>query len=405
MRYPLALGLLVAPTLAVAEDDGTTSQPVPTSETAKAVIGGSAAPPGKWPDAVAVMWSGDQGCTGTLVAPTVVLTAGHCIYDPNDLPNQVLVGASALSKVSEGQMISIQKSIEYPNSWNTVDAGILILSQPATVAPRPIASGWAKFDIKNGASVQLVGFGTTDRNGSRPTDALMEATTTITDHDCSMSPDCNTGARPDGELIAGGMGIDTCPGDSGGPVYLDTPYGAFVTGITSRGFETSRYACSDGGVYGRADKIVDWIEQQSGVKVARGPAPSAEPITVVRGDGETQIVHNDPKQGAEHAYEITTPPAHVKAAVRSDGRVRVCGVAGMTGGDEFIVTVTDTTTTDAARSLPTKITVLLEDGSGDDDCNPMAFSDDGGCCDTRRSASGSIPLAFAVLLVLRRRRK
>src|SRR5512138_3522047 len=41
------------------------------------IVGGSEVPAGKWPDAVAVL--GAQGsCTGTLIAPTVVLTAGHC---------------------------------------------------------------------------------------------------------------------------------------------------------------------------------------------------------------------------------------------------------------------------------------------------------------------------------------
>ena len=38
---------------------------------------------------------------------------------------------------------------------------------------------------------------------------------------------------PDGELGAGGMGIDTCPGDSGGPLYLPTDFGTFLAGVTS----------------------------------------------------------------------------------------------------------------------------------------------------------------------------
>ncbi len=50
------------------------------------VIGGSNAPAGKWPDVVAILFPDGSGgadtqeCTGTLVAPTVALTAGHC-YD------------------------------------------------------------------------------------------------------------------------------------------------------------------------------------------------------------------------------------------------------------------------------------------------------------------------------------
>ncbi len=397
------LALFALPAIAAAENGDVSDEPhVQTSESHQAVIGGAAAPAGKWPDAVAVMWGGQQACTGTLIAPTVVVTAGHCIG--NDPPDGVLVGASALSRPQEGQTISVMKAVEYPNSWNTVDAGILILSQPATTTPRAIASGWAKFDIKNGAAVQLVGFGTTDRNGNRPTDSLMEAATTITDFNCSTSPGCNSGARPDGELGAGGMGIDTCPGDSGGPVYLTTEYGAFLTGITSRAYDNANVACSDGGIYGRPDKIMDWIETQAGLKLTRGPEPSAELITVVGGDaGETMVQHNDPKSGAMHTYEITTAPMYAKAAVREDGLVRVCGAPGIVGGDELIVTVTDTA--DPTRSLPAKVSILMQEGDATD-CDPEAFGDDGGgCCDTRRSAGGSIPLALVVLLVLRRRRK
>lgn len=402
MRRSVVLAWCATPALAFAEDGGRASEPVVTSEVHQAVIGGTAAPAGKWPDAVAVMWGREQACTGTLIAPNVVLTAGHCIsYDP---PDRVLVGASALSRPEEGQTITIQRAIEYPNSWNTVDAGLLILSQPATVTPRTIATGWARFDIKNGAAVQLVGFGTTDRNGSRPTDSLMEAATTITDYNCTTKPGCNAAARPDGELGAGGMGIDTCPGDSGGPVYLMTPYGAFLTGITSRAYDDATYYCSEGGIYGRPDKIFDWIEQQIGAKLPRGPEPSAEPITVVGGDaGETKIEPNDPV-GMEHAFEITTPPTYVRAAVREDGLVRVCGVPGMAGTDELVVTVTDKA--DPARALPVTVSVVMEQGTGAEDCDPEAFGDDGGgCCDTRRNAAGSLPLALAVLLVLRRRRQ
>src|SRR5687767_13978296 len=96
MRYSALLGFVVlVPVFAVAEDGGKTEAPGVTTEQSKAVIGGAAAPAGKWPYTVAVMWSGEQGCTGTLVAPTVVITAGHCVAD--GAPDAILVGASALS--------------------------------------------------------------------------------------------------------------------------------------------------------------------------------------------------------------------------------------------------------------------------------------------------------------------
>ena len=405
MRLSIGIALTLVPASALAEDGGATSSTPPlTSSRDQAVIGGSAAPAGKWPDAAAVLWGGQQGCSGTLIAPNVVVTAGHCVL-ADDPPDQVLVGASALSKAAEGQTSSILEAIEYENSQSTIDVGLLVLAQPVTgIEPRAIATGWAKLDIQNGAAVQLVGFGTVDRDAHQPTDSLMEAATTITDFNCTVMAGCAPAARPDGELGAGGMGIDTCPGDSGGPVYLLTDYGSFLTGITSRGYETNQYNCSEGGIYERPDKVIDWMEQAAGVTLARGPTPAVLPIAVVRGGGgETVIEPNDPKS-TEHGYAVTRQPGHGMAAVRDDGTVRVCADPAYTGEDTAEVMVTDKA--NPARALPVVVPITIDDGDPPDECDVNDFSGDGGgCCDTGRSSGGSIPLAMAVLLVLRRRRK
>lgn len=399
MRFALSVALLAVPVAAFAEDDPATSLPH-VGDTTRAVIGGSPAPAGKWPDAVALRESGSQFCTGTLIAPTVVVTAGHCVL--GSTIDDVLVGATALSRTSEGEVIRVSKATEYPDSQSTIDAAVLVLATPATTAPRAIATGWARFDVKNGAPVALVGYGTTDRDGTVPTDALLEATTTITDASCTASAGCNVKARPDGELGAGGMGIDTCPGDSGGPVYLTTPYGDFLVGITSRGYDNNQYYCSEGGIYARADKIVRWVEETTGVTLTHGPEPTAEPITTVRGVGaETTIAPNDPA-GGMHTYAIVTQPQYGTAAVNADGVVRVCPRKDVVGGDSVVVSVTDQS--NPTRTVNAVVGVTITDGSPDDDCDPNDFGDGGGCCDTRRSASGSIPLALGVLLLLRRRR-
>ncbi len=407
MRLRLGLVLTLVPAVALAEDRGSTPAPHVTTSGGQAVIGGSAAPAGKWPDTVALLWNGFEGCSGTLIAPNAVLSAGHCLDDGRgglDLPDAVLVGASALSRPSEGELMSVTTGYIYPSYLTTIDASILILSTPSTVEPRAVASGWARLDISNGAAVQLVGFGTTDRDGQISTDALMEASTTITDFNCSVMAGCEPGARPNGELGAGGDGIDTCPGDSGGPVYLLTAYGSYLAGITSRGYESNQYSCSEGGIYARPDKIVDWIEEKVGGPIKRGPEPAVLPITVLRGDaGETVIEPNDPKS-TKHGYAITQQPGHGTAAARDDGTVRVCADPGFTGQDATEVTITDKA--DPSRALTVVVPITIEDGEPPDSCDVNDFGGDGGgCCDTRRSAGGSIPLAMVVLLVMRRRRK
>jgi hypothetical protein len=236
---------------------------------------------------------------------------------------------------------------------------------------------------------------------------LQEAMSTITDFDCSSSSGCNAAAMPDGELGAGGMGIDTCPGDSGGPMYLTTSYGNFLAGATSRGYSNAQFDCSEGGIYERPDKIVDWIEQAAGVPVERGPTPYADPIMVVHGDGgETMIDANDPKD-VGHGYAITTPPAHGTAKVREDGRVRVCvDPTAAAGTDQLTVLVSDATT--ASRAVSIIIPIQIADGTAAASCDLDTFTvgeNSGGCCDSGRSAGGSLPLALGVLVALRRRRR
>jgi endonuclease G len=374
------------------------------------VIGGGNAAAGKWPDVAAVLFpvrTGDQAdCTGTLIAPTVVLTAGHCYtaIDP-PLPDNVLIGTSSLARPSEGETIGVLRGIAFPDADTSIDVAVLVLARASIRTPRALATGWARVDIANGAAVSLVGFGATNKDGDDFVAELQEASTTITDFACQTSSGCRPAAQPAGELGAGGMGIDTCPGDSGGPLYLVTGYGAFLAGVTSRSYDDATFTCSEGGIYERPDKVVDWIEAVAGVPVARGPEPFAAPIVAVRGDGgETQIDVNDPRSNG-HQFAITTPPAHGTAKVRGDGAVRVCtDPAAAPGNDALVVTITDTQ--HAGRALPIAIQIQIQDGAAAASCDFAGFDDDGGgCCDTRGAgrSGAAIPLAIGLVALVRRR--
>src|SRR5690606_10537251 len=64
---------------------------------------------------------------------------------------------------------------------------------------------------------------------------------------------------------------DSCFGDSGGPVYIDTAQGPALLGVVSRGVLAFGEPCAAGGVYVRADKVVSWIQSVSNRKVDRVP--------------------------------------------------------------------------------------------------------------------------------------
>lgn len=413
MRRALAIlgGALVATSMSPASAGPEADRGPGPAESAHPaqIIGGRNAAPGKWPDVAAVLYPATTGdtvdCTGTLITPTVVLTAGHCI-DPTvpPLPDRVLIGAHTLARSEDGEIIPIARQVPFPDALDSRDVGVLVLAQPSTRPPRPLATGWVSFDVVNGAAVALVGYGAINRESDEFVDELQEASSTITDVDCSRSVGCNEAAQPAGELGAGGMGIDTCRGDSGGPLYLVTSYGAFLAGVTSRSYEDAMFSCSEGGIYARPDKVVDWIEQVAGVRIARGPEPTAPPIEAIRGaGGDTVIAANDPKTD-DHRFAVAVPPMYGEARVRGDGTVRVCldpqVPAGVTS-DALTVTVTDAD--NASRSLPITIQVQITDGAP----APCDFSDfeAAGCCETGGSPGGASILALGALALLRRRRR
>lgn len=352
------------------------------------VIGGTDAAPGKWPDVAAILYPIDGEvalCTGTLIAPTVVLTAGHC-YDRTSapLPDNVLIGTSSLSRPGDGEIIPIAHGHIYPDAGTTEDLAVLVLARPSTRPPRQIVDGWARLDLVNGAAISLVGYGAIDRGGTVYVNQLQEAMTTITDVDCTTSSGCNPAAQPAGEIGAGGMGIDTCPGDSGGPLYLMTSYGPVLAGVTARSYDNARFPCSEGGIYVRPDKVLAWIEQVAGVPISRVGSPIAPMLATEDHCGSTKIAVNDPASHA-HSFRITRWPAHGKASVDPDGTVRVCTVPGA-DDDHLVVTIIDDEAS-ADRSLAVSIPVTAA-----------------GCCDAGSPPGGAIPLALGVLALARRRR-
>ncbi|HET9626627.1 MAG TPA: trypsin-like serine protease [Kofleriaceae bacterium] len=381
------------------------------------VIGGTNAPAGVWPDAVGVLYRDNPQepaldealCSGTLIAPTVVLTAGHC-FEGNLIPDNVLIGASTLKAPSDGETIAVRAGFVYPDAGASEDITVLVLAQPSTKPPRAIATGWAAADIQNGAKVELVGFGAIDANASNFVDELQQAETTITDFDCSKSSGCHSAARPAGELGAGGMGVDTCPGDSGGPLYLRTRYGTYLAGVTSRSYDDAKVMCSDGGIYARPDKIVPWIEQVAGVPVSHGPEPTVGALVVPAGGcADTKIEVNDPAS-TDHDFDIPTLPAHVQAGAGADrdGKLRVCiDDKNMTGATSFQVTLIDRT---ANRSLSLTVPVTIAATTPGATCCdldgfPRNTADSGGCCNTGHGTGGAIPLAIGVLAFVARRRR
>jgi secreted trypsin-like serine protease len=229
------------------------------------IVGGTPVPAGRWPDVAAVVLR-DGICTGTLIAPDVVLTAGHCV---EAVPLEVVLDSVDYARAG-GERIRVAWAQAYPDWRHRYDAGVLVLERPARTKPRRIAARCtARAEIFAGQSVTVAGFGVTGSRGTEATTRLHEAAMSITDASCTRDPSCQPAIAPDGEFMAGGRGTDACFGDSGGPVYVDTPGGPALIGVVSRGLSLPGAPCGGGGVHVRLDPIAPWIERVTRRRLAR----------------------------------------------------------------------------------------------------------------------------------------
>ncbi len=390
-RNLILVGLLVALPAAAAASPGDGADPASDAE--PQVVGGTRAADGAWPDTAGIVFGQDVQCSGVLVAPNLVLTAGHCAGGID----AVVLDTIDLNDARE--IIPVIQEVPYPQWWQSYDATLLVLESNASVAPRTIAGGCVRDRyLVDGAPVQIVGYGAVNETGTQYTPYLMEARTTITDADCSsVDRGCESSVSPGGELGAGGGGIDTCYGDSGGPLYLITEKGTFLAGLTSRAWSDVTIDCAEGGIYVRPDAIMDWIETTAGVDLPDAscnapPVPTAGPIDAESGsDGTTQVLANDPDAGDTHTYAIGDAPLEGTAEVAPDGLVTYHAPDGYAGEDTFTVVVTDSGDPNASGSVTILATVVDAGGCG---CRASS---------TPRSAGGTLLLGLVALLVLRRR--
>jgi hypothetical protein len=183
-------------------------------------------------------------CTGTLVAPDVVLTAGHCVFgiDPSDL--EVDLGANI---TTPDATLTVRATAVYPGFDGSpdqivdgVDLGALLLTQSVTtVTPVPIATSPLEAGALQGAEVTLVGFGADDGTASSGTGVRREVTLPVTTV-CART------------LRLGDADANACVGDSGGAVLL----GGMLIAVIDGGNE----GCEAPTVETRLDTAAPWIQ-------------------------------------------------------------------------------------------------------------------------------------------------
>ncbi len=333
MRFVTALiaSVLVLPVASAQEEGG-----------AFRVTGGTEAPEGLWNDTVGIVFNNQYvGCTGTLIAADVVVTAAHCIS--NQVSGVVIGTTNWLG--DDGEILDV---VDIAVSRDA-DIAVLKLERESEFKPRAVGFGCVVDDfLEDGAPVAVVGYGATDGYGRQNTTQLMEGYTVVTDHDCSAtSRGCQSDISPGGEIGAGGDGVDACFGDSGGPLYLLTDRGDFLVGVTSRAFNDVNPPCGLGGIWVRPDAFIEWIEDEMNIDIPEPTCtefPVAADAELTVRQGKSKRVQIDVTDGDSDAFEFTVAqaPSSGTISIDDEGEVTYTPDDGYLGLDTFAVLVTDT---------------------------------------------------------------
>jgi V8-like Glu-specific endopeptidase len=187
-------------------------------------------------------------CTGSVIAPTVVLTAAHCVSPSETGANArfVVLTANDINKRG-GQQLAVREVHANPrwsahNLENGHDEGIVILAQPTSLAPLPF-NRTPLGSSATGAALRIVGYGLDDGVDQTGAGVKRQALTKLGQVSTNL-------------IEVGDHRKGTCNGDSGGPAFMKLGGVETIVGTTSYGDST----CSDGGYDARVDVDLAFIE-------------------------------------------------------------------------------------------------------------------------------------------------
>lgn len=238
------------------------------------IVGGVPSKGAEHASCVAISFEDGLICTGTLVAPQIVIAAAHCLFDDSGKPvkAQFLSLGNCIETPVKAKTYRIRSQHAHPDYLRQAygnDIAVLILDVAIeSITPCPIASDTQR---KGQSLVTLVGY------RREADDRLKQFHVRVPFLQENVG---RFGGREDTEFVAGEPqhAIDACQGDTGGPAFIQDDGQTFLAGITSRSMPAAtqhsetKFFCADGGIYTRPDahqKFLHLCASQAGVDPPR----------------------------------------------------------------------------------------------------------------------------------------
>ena len=197
------------------------------------IVGGSEVSPYSLPWQVGLVSVGGNSpwCGGTLISPTHVLTAAHCM----GYSFEVIVGEHDITDSEDGTRHTVSSAISHPqystSPTTDYDYAIVTLDTPVELGPRAVPACLPDPNVLGGgdlnsATMTVSGWGRQASDGQTSNELHSVDVPGISNGQCQ--DDYPFEQISDAMICAGAPegGIDSCQGDSGGKLFskLDISY-------------------------------------------------------------------------------------------------------------------------------------------------------------------------------------